>query len=146
MALSALQAARKVCKISDWKVTNLQLQKILYLAHMIYMGRNKGERLVSDDFEAWAYGPVLPTLYHFAKMYGSSPIKELPIKLKEEDFQKEVKALKEACDSLLSASPRDLVAFTHRKGGAWDKSYKHHAKGILISDKDILAEYEGIKQ
>ena len=146
MAISALQAAKKVCQIGKWKVTNLQIQKVLYLAHMIYMGRNEGQPLISEAFEAWDYGPVIPSLYHKAKIYGSSPIKELSIELNESGREKEFQALEEACEALLTLSPGALVSFTHREGGAWEKSYKPHVKGLSISNHDILAEYGAIKK
>ena len=37
MMLTPMQAARKICEHGSWKVTNLQLQKILYLAQMLFM-------------------------------------------------------------------------------------------------------------
>jgi len=75
MAISALQAARKICELSKWTVTNLKLQKILYIAHMVYMGRNK-KPLIFEQFEAWDYGPVVNSLYHYVKIFGDQPIKK----------------------------------------------------------------------
>ena len=42
-------------------VTNLQLQKKLYVANMLLRGEHK-TRLVHGHFEAWNYGPVHPAL------------------------------------------------------------------------------------
>jgi uncharacterized phage-associated protein len=64
MTISVFDAARTLGYYSDWKLSNLQMQKILYLAHMVYMDKNSGEPLVDEDFQAWDYGPVLPSLYY----------------------------------------------------------------------------------
>src|SRR5690554_2036795 len=78
MGVTALQAAKRACEASGWKLTNLQLQKILYIAQMVYAGKNSGKRLITgDDFEAWDYGPVLPSLYHRVSAFGSGSIKNI---------------------------------------------------------------------
>ncbi|MCH9780371.1 MAG: SocA family protein [Alphaproteobacteria bacterium] len=72
---TTFQAAKIAAITLDWKVTNLRLQKMLYLGHMWYWGRHDAP-LVEDNFEAWDYGPVLPELYHKLKIYGASIIRE----------------------------------------------------------------------
>jgi uncharacterized phage-associated protein len=32
------------------------------------------QSLFEEDFEAWEYGPVLPSVYHYFKKFGSGPI------------------------------------------------------------------------
>ena len=56
MSIPAYSAARYICARGDWRVTNLALQKILYLAHMVHLGRT-GRALIDGEFEAWDYGP-----------------------------------------------------------------------------------------
>ena len=68
MAIDTFQAAKYLAKKSGWKYTNLELQKLLYIAHMIHLGKT-GEPLFEDAFEAWNYGPVIPGLYYFLKSY-----------------------------------------------------------------------------
>ena len=73
MSVSSLSAARLVCELRDWKVSNLELQKILYIAHMIYLG-NESVPLIDENFEAWDYGPVIPELYQHVKGFGAKPV------------------------------------------------------------------------
>jgi len=77
MTISTFAAARRVCERSNWRVTNLAIQKILYLAHMGHMGENGGARLLASQFEAWDYGPVEPNLYHKVKFFGDGPIQDI---------------------------------------------------------------------
>src|SRR5579859_1618934 len=76
MPLTAIQAARKVCEHGSWKITNLSLQKILYIAQMLFMGENNGSRLIDTDFEAWDYGPVSPEVYRRVRIFGANPIQQ----------------------------------------------------------------------
>lgn len=38
MTISSFQAAKKICKLSNWTITNLKLQKIIYFSHVLYLG------------------------------------------------------------------------------------------------------------
>ena len=72
MGVTAMQAAKRACEASGWKLSNLQLQKILYLSQMVYAGKYNGARLIDDhDFDAWDYGPVLPAVYRRVSSFGS---------------------------------------------------------------------------
>ncbi|USH02118.1 DUF4065 domain-containing protein [Grimontia kaedaensis] len=54
-------------------VSNLKLQKLAYYAQGFFLALY-GKTLFDDDIEAWAHGPVIPTLYHEYKSFGKSPI------------------------------------------------------------------------
>ena len=141
MSVSVLSAAKRLGWKSDWELTNLEMQKMCYLAHMYYMGENDGEPLVSGYFEAWAYGPVHPELYHVAKRFGADVVEEnafRPYPTLRDDFDG-VRYL----DAAVVQLPRTrLVAITHRRGGAWDTNYQPRVRGIRIPNEDILAEYQ----
>jgi uncharacterized phage-associated protein len=143
MTISSKAAARKICELSDWKVTNLQLNKILYLAHMGYMWEHK-EPLIDQCFEAWDYGPVVPAIYHEAKKYGAKPIKMGFYTNQDISGSPEENELTQACIALLPQSPARLVSFTHREEGAWAKHYRPGQKGVVIPNKDIVQEYESM--
>ncbi len=52
----------------------MKLQKILYYAHGWNLGLGLGP-LIDDQVEAWPWGPVIPTVYHEFKRFGTDPIK-----------------------------------------------------------------------
>ena len=127
--------------MSGWNLTNLKLQKILYIAHMIYVGQNNGAIFIDEPFEAWDFGPVLPRLYHRVKIFGNNPIRDI---FPDADFIEGTEAgkhLTEASVHLAQKSAAELVAITHWKGGAWAKHYKKGMRGIIIPTSDILQEY-----
>ena len=144
MTVSVFEAARHLCRKSEWTVSNLKMQKILYIAHMYHLGYYN-EALVSGRFEAWDYGPVHPDLYHRVKVFGAGPVKDIFRSYGDlEEDGKERKMLDAAADQLADFSSAQLVAATHREDGAWAKHYIPGAKGIEIPNEDILNEFQRI--
>lgn len=138
--IGILSAAKYVCERSGWTATNLQVQKILYIAQMVHMGRNDGAPMMKGSFEAWDYGPVSPVLYQKVKGFGAKPIPNVFKNIPDADSNSKA-LLKEACDHLLKKTPGQLVENTHRRGGAWDTNYFPGVRGITIPNTDILNEY-----
>jgi uncharacterized phage-associated protein len=54
-------------------LTQMQLQKLVYLAHGWTLGLT-GQPLTVEQPQAWDYGPVYPDLYDHTKLFGRSPI------------------------------------------------------------------------
>ena len=143
MTVARLESvARYVCEKSDWGVSNLRLQKLLYLTQMIHMGRTDGERLFRGDFGAWNYGPVEPTLYHKVKRFGDGAVDDVFVharNFKNSDVRREV--MDNVCDRFLQLSGGELIGITHWSQGAWAKNYRAGIRNTSIPDEDILNEY-----
>lgn len=138
--MSALDAAVTLAEASGWSLTNLELQKMLYIAQMTYMGENGGKPLFADDFQAWKLGPVVPAVYNRARDYGSAPVRNLFHK-KGPISSKKVQILKEVYDDLRGRDAWDLVAITHWSGGAWYKNFTPGQNFVPIPKTDIIEEY-----
>lgn len=142
MAARLESVARYICEKSGWNVSNLQLQKLMYLAQMIHMGRHDGKRLFDGNFQAWDYGPVEPELYHRVKMFGASPVKNVfSNALAFDDGDPRRKVMDDVCDRFLKFSGGDLVDITHWDQGAWASVYVPMARNVTIPDEAILDEY-----
>lgn len=144
MTIPVLSAAKRLAKRSGWSLSNLELQKLLYLSHMFYLGRTGGEPLVPGYFEAWDYGPVHPNLYHRVKVFGADPVGNVFHANPEPSDGPEAAILDEAYDKLGNAGPGRLVNATHRAGGAWDINYTPGVRHCIIPNSDILNEYRGL--
>jgi uncharacterized phage-associated protein len=140
-AISVFDAARHICEFGGWKISNLGLQKILYLSQMAYMGETGGHRLADTDFEAWDYGPVAPELYQSVKIFGAKPISNIFFTAKPVADGGRLRALNAACKYLVGKKPSELVAITHWDQGAWAKNYVPGVRGVPIPDGDIVDEY-----
>ena len=144
MPLTAMEAAKKACRRTGWRLSNLELQKILYLAQLRYKRANRGGRLFSALFEAWDYGPVIPEVYHKAKAFGSDPVQNVFHGVKDEQHPLD-KDLFASVDLLKSSSPAHLVGMTHRSKGAWATFYRPGIRGVIIPDSAIDREAELFK-
>jgi len=68
-----LQISDCFVRKSNETITPLKLQKLLYYFHawsLVFF-----EQVIEEKFEAWVYGPVLPTVYYYYRDYGCKPIK-----------------------------------------------------------------------
>lgn len=130
-----------MCDSSGWDVSPLALQKMLYLAQMQHLGETGGDPLFYDEFEAWDYGPVIPSLYHDLKMFGRKPVKDVFLGARNLDGTREARDIDYVARSLKGIKPGALVDFTHHKNGAWAKNYMPGVKGRVIPNWDILDEY-----
>ena len=76
MSYNAVDIGRTTVQLSlDNKIwlTNLKLQKLLYFAWIKYFEKT-GKTLFDDEFEAWKYGPVVPSVYYDFWQYAGSTI------------------------------------------------------------------------
>ena len=139
--VSVFSAARYLCSKCGWEISNLELQKMLYISQMLYMGNNNGARLCDTQFQAWDYGPVSPELYRKVKGFGSNYVMDVFFSAKEITDNKVIECLDAVAKHFGCGSAAKLVSMTHWNGGAWYKNYVSGIKGIVISDRDILDEY-----
>lgn len=137
--MSAMDAAVTLTQISGGSLTNLQIQKLLYLGQMFHLGRHQMP-IFADDFEAWKLGPVVPGVYRAAKIYGGRPVKTLfQGHALQEGTGKAI--LEEMYQEIPDHRPWKLVAITHWEHGAWAKNYRGDGHGDIISKSDILDEF-----
>ena len=75
---SALDVARFIvnyCNEHNYLISNLKLQKLLYFVQAYFLACTESQNpCFEDPIEAWDYGPVVPSVYHEFKQYGSSCI------------------------------------------------------------------------
>lgn len=141
--MSTFRAAKTICDLKGWRVSNLPLQKLLYLSHLIHLG-TVGEPLVSREFEAWNLGPVEPDLYHKLKAYGAHQIEDIFGVPAYEPGSPERNSIEKVMRDVGTASAAKLVAITHWKGGAWALHYRPNIQGIRIPHAAVAEEYQRI--
>ena len=109
---------------------------------MICLGRSEGKKpLVDEDFEAWDYGPVLPTVYRRAKIFGREPIQNIFRSFTSDTGSWNNEIIEEVVTGLKGKKPGELVAITHWDKGAWAKNYCPGEIGTVIPNEDIVREY-----
>ena len=141
MAISALQAAKAMGEHSGWSLSNLEMQKLLYIAHMFHLGI-QGNPLVHGNFEAWDLGPVHPVLYHKVKIFGARPVRNIFRSVPKLEEGTELDTLNNTVKELMNLDSAMLVNITHWPRGAWAKNYVPGKRGTIIPDSHIKDEYE----
>ncbi len=145
MALSTSAAAKAACELRGWNVSNLEIQKILYIAHMIHLGEH-GVPLVNEIFQAWDYGPVLPSLYRALAMFGAEPVKDVFYRTGSSEGTPERATMDRVVPFLARLTPGQLIDVTHWPHGAWAKVYRPGVRGIPIPNSLVKHEYSARAQ
>ena len=103
-------------------ISNLQLQKILYFCQRDFK-QIDGSTLFRDDFEAWQYGPVIPSVYRMFSLFGGMKINR---RVREEiEIDPDTRNVINRIVDKYSGYPAwDLVSMTHKKGDPWDQVFK----------------------
>ncbi|EPB2574095.1 Panacea domain-containing protein [Campylobacter jejuni] len=141
--VSALDLAKYILKRSNKELSNLELQKTLYFTELDYI-KKFNEHLIEDEFEAWRYGPVSREVYCEYRNYGANSIdkpeqENLSSILDKDELDVIDNAIKE-CNK---ETYWNLVEKSHKKGGAWEKSFKEGSKEAIKKElikKEALNE------
>ena len=117
-------------------ITNLQLQKILYLCQLAYH-RFTDASLFEDDFEARQYGPVVPSVYRMFSLFGGMKInrfvpEEVDIDPDTKDF------LNILADKYSGYSPLDLTAVMHQNDDAWEQTFQGGEGDGKVIPKELM--------
>jgi len=141
MAVSALSAAKYLAELSNWSLSNLAIQKLLYIAHMVHLGRHQ-TKLIAEPFEAWDYGPVVPETYHALKSFGADPVKNVFRRVPSiDDNGTEAAALRDVYQEFGHLPASRLVSATHRRNGAWWSVYRPGFQCTIIPTENIQSQY-----
>jgi uncharacterized phage-associated protein len=132
-------------------LTNLKLQKLLYLLYTKYYHETNGS-LFPDRFEAWQYGPVLTAVYEIFKEEGSSPLHSM-----RPDANGKMLIVSETGDfgvcfdqiwaTYARKSAAYLVSLAHGDENpghttAWKKAVNAGGYGTFLKDEDIEQDGE----
>lgn len=130
-------------------LTLMQVMKLVYFAH----GWNlaiQDDALISENFEAWRFGPVVSSLYHLGKIHGSHPINGLLIDTWT--GKSEMPTLDSVESTILDAvwtsyghrGAFELSAMTHEKGSPWWKTYEEDGgknKPHAVISNELIKHY-----
>lgn len=124
------------------QVTPMKLQKLLYYVCVKYV-QETGKTPISESFEVWKYGPVVPSVYAEFKPYGSSPIEKFARNAKGD-----AKKVDESANPTLKKSLNyvwnkfkyfpgiELSKQTHKKGSGWYAAFQRDDEIISVEDME----------
>ena len=127
-----LRTARK----RGMRIDPMKMQKLVYFANGWHLAL-AGKPLVDEYFEAWEYGPVVPSVYHKFKGYGAGSIEGFATTFDWRsgtvstpdvpDSHSVVPLLNWVWDNYGKYSGPVLSDLTHRPGEAWDRTRNEKA-------------------
>lgn len=133
-------------------MTQLKLLKLVYIAYGWYIAL-VGERLFDEEIQAWKHGPVIPSLYHEFKHFGSKPISFRAIALDLDTWKESTpevprsdKVLNFILDTVWNSYKRfsgwSLRNKTHEAGTPWSQVYREGERDIVIRDDDVKEHFK----
>lgn len=127
-------------------VTPMKLQKIVYCVYKKAL-QDTGEKLFSEPFEAWKYGPVLPSIYYEFSSFQSSPINKFArsangeVEIVDLSYSSPVATtISYIWNKYKHFSGVELSKFTHYPETAWTKAVNNNSH--ILEDSDIKDERE----
>lgn len=144
MVYSIINIANKFIDLSgENHLTNMQLQKLAYIAHGFNLAL-RNTKLYHEDTRAWDFGPVVPELYEKLMKYGSGKITEKinGAEIEQGDFDKDSSEIISAVyENYKQYSGGQLSDLTHQKGTPWSLTWGRNKYGVIPAD-DICEFYK----
>lgn len=140
--MKAIQIANyviKYCHEKGFTISNLKLQKLLYFIQSSFLTNDLGI-CFEDDIEAWDFGPVVPSVYHQYKGFGSGNIPITPSHVTRPPY---ASLIHQTVDDLADYSATDLVHITQNQD-PWFDAYSPHQHRV-ITKQAIKDYFKGVK-
>jgi uncharacterized phage-associated protein len=130
-ALAVANAFLALARRDGRRLTNMQLQKLVYIAHgwsLALLGRP----LFYNGVNAWQWGPVIPSLYEALKKYGAGVVTE-PIPTDEEvdPSSQEMAIIREVWKAYGHLSAMQLSGITHQAGTPWYETWNKERYNLI---------------
>ena len=139
-----LAVANTMIEVSDFQISNLKLQKLLYYVYGVNLVVNPKEEL-SEGPQAWMYGPVFPTVYRAFREYEADiipmtatiryVIPDSKVTIDEGDFLGEI--ICSVYDEFGGLQNFELVRMTHEPGTPWNEYYGRGKRNIPMRNSII---------
>ena len=112
------------CINNEHPISNLQLQKILFYVQREFLHSLNRPAFI-ESIEAWPFGPVVPDVYYYFCGAGAMRIGvcSTPDDTILSMSENERRIIDSIIESKRTLNPWDMVAETHKQGGAWDSVY-----------------------
>lgn len=145
---TSFDIARKILELAKKEgmtVDTMKLVKLVYIMHGWHLGFND-KPLISDEIQAWKYGPVIPVLYEVIKRFGAGKVdRELMDLYSDKELDpKTADFVENIWHVYKNMSGLELSARTHMEGSAWSKSYHEGELNTVMKNEVIESHYKAM--
>jgi uncharacterized phage-associated protein len=118
----------------------MKIQKLVYLSHGWNLAFYSSP-LISQQVEAWRYGPVISELYYEFRTFRAGPITQAP-NVGGHMIPQTMGLLESVWKTYFQYSAVQLSMLTHEPGGAWDLTMRAHTGlwGSPIIPNELITE------
>ncbi len=126
-----------VYKQHNVPITQIHIQKLMFLFEAYYMNMENTNSLYDCDFQAWNFGPVAIPLYKQFKKYGKNNIILDQEQIAEGNSicEEKKKLIEELFDAFKEFTAMELVNFTHADGSPWKEAWEEKEYSIISKEK-----------
>lgn len=124
-------------------LTPMQLIKLVYLCQGWMLGI-KGRPLFNDPVEAWAYGPVIRSVYDAVKQYRDQPISGRIPADQAEFTSDESDIIDQTFEQFGSLDGLALSTLTHQSGSPWSITHEKLGRNARISNDLMQAHFRDL--
>lgn len=123
------------------KLTGKRLQKLLYLCQLFWYVDHEESKMITEDFEAWPNGPVIPRIYDFFSVYQDgdmSPLRNVgtyTLTSEESDL------INKVVDSTIDIPTEAIIDYTHSSNSPWDRVYRNGEGMYNTIPKEYIRKY-----
>jgi uncharacterized phage-associated protein len=137
---------------ADAVLTPMKLIKLVYIGYGWYLAL-VGMRLFNENIEAWQHGPVVPSLYHEFKKFGSNGINTKATAYDLETYTLTEPRIPEGDSTASMILDKVWAAYqqfsgwtlrekTHELGTPWSATYTGEQSSEVISDELIKPHFK----
>ena len=119
----------------------MKLLKLTYIAHGYYLGLFD-KPLISNEIQAWKYGPVIPDLYYVLKPFSKGNVDPhvMQILYDKDLLDSDEEFLNTIWNAYKGYNALQLSTKTHQEGSPWHQVYSPHKRFAPISN-DVIKKY-----
>lgn len=140
-ARTVAQAFLELANNENKQLSNMQLQKLVFFAHGIYLAA-EDLPLIYDDVMAWNFGPVIPTLYERLKKFGSGPVTDNIAESSPVFGDPEAaEIVKLTWNTFKKYSAARLSEISHAKNSPWDIVFNQQGRKFDPIPDDVVKKY-----
>ena len=123
------------------KLTGKRLQKLMYLCQLFWYIDHEESKMISEDFQAWPNGPVIPQIYDHFSVYQDGDMCPLLNLGNHSLSDEEATLINTVVDNTIDIPTEAIIDYTHRSDGPWAQVYRD-SKGMYGTiTKDSIKRY-----
>lgn len=123
------------------KLTGKRLQKILYLCQLFWYIDYDESQMITEDFQAWPNGPVIPEIYEHFSVYQDGDMYPLTYQEGHVLSEEEADLINIVVDNTIDIPTEAIIDYTHRPGGPWSMVYSSSNDRYKTISNDSIRTY-----